>query len=159
MVLRCDVAEWHWGLISYRAKKLCGLQSLIHLLLSSLDGETQSHDLVRRFHPAQRLTADFIPIKAYPTKSSRLFRRVETDQNSSADSNKSYSQPSESEDYGGDTVDSGYSETDDLIRQDQAELSYNVAEPVQYHPQPEVEFWIPADMLLWWSTSSSNISQ
>ncbi|KAG2242721.1 hypothetical protein Bca52824_095434 [Brassica carinata] len=37
----------------------------------------------------------------------------------------SYSQPSESEEYGGYTVDSGYSETEDLIRQDQAEISYN----------------------------------
>ena len=40
----------------------------------------------------------------------------------------SYTQPSESEEYGGDTVDSGYSETKYLIRQDQAELSYNNGE-------------------------------
>ncbi|KAG2272525.1 hypothetical protein Bca52824_067080 [Brassica carinata] len=40
----------------------------------------------------------------------------------------SYNQPSESEEYGGDTVDSGYSETEYLIRQDQAELSYNNGE-------------------------------
>ncbi|KAG2304761.1 hypothetical protein Bca52824_033412 [Brassica carinata] len=49
----------------------------------------------------------------------------------------SYSQPSESEEYGGYTVDSGYSETEDLIRQDQAEISYNNGTPVQYPPQPE----------------------
>ncbi|KAG2314290.1 hypothetical protein Bca52824_017412 [Brassica carinata] len=49
----------------------------------------------------------------------------------------SYSQPSESEEYGGYTVDSGYSETEDLIRQDQAEISYNNGAPVQYPPQPE----------------------
>ncbi|KAF2576444.1 hypothetical protein F2Q70_00005418 [Brassica cretica] len=55
----------------------------------------------------------------------------------------SYSQPSESEEFGGDTVDSGYSETEDLIRRDQAELSYNHGEPVQYPPQPEVEFGFP----------------
>ncbi|KAG2328810.1 hypothetical protein Bca52824_011538 [Brassica carinata] len=49
----------------------------------------------------------------------------------------SYSQPSESEEYGGYTVDSGYSETEDLIRQDQAEISFNNGAPVQYPPQPE----------------------
>lgn len=37
----------------------------------------------------------------------------------------SYSQPSQSEDYYGNSVDCPYSETEDLIRQDQAELSYN----------------------------------
>ncbi|KAF3599036.1 hypothetical protein F2Q69_00033775 [Brassica cretica] len=52
-------------------------------------------------------------------------------------------QPSESEEYGGNTWDSGYNETEDLIRQDQAEIIYNNAEPVQYPPQPEVEFGIP----------------
>uniref|UniRef100_A0A0D3ECC3 GRF-type domain-containing protein n=1 Tax=Brassica oleracea var. oleracea TaxID=109376 RepID=A0A0D3ECC3_BRAOL len=55
----------------------------------------------------------------------------------------SYSQSFESEEFGGDTVDSGYSETEDLICRDQAELSYNHGEPVQYHPQPEVEFGFP----------------
>ncbi|KAL0742464.1 hypothetical protein Bca4012_083977 [Brassica carinata] len=55
----------------------------------------------------------------------------------------SYIQPSESEEYGGYTVDSGYSETEDLIRQDQAEISYNNGAPVQYPPQPEVEFGFP----------------
>ncbi|KAF3599797.1 hypothetical protein F2Q69_00037056 [Brassica cretica] len=55
----------------------------------------------------------------------------------------SYSQPSESEDYGGNSVDSGYSETEDLIRRDQAEISYNARAPVQYPPQPEVEFGFP----------------
>ncbi|KAG2329955.1 hypothetical protein Bca52824_001135 [Brassica carinata] len=49
----------------------------------------------------------------------------------------SYSQPSKSEEYGGYTVDSGYSKTEDLIRQDQAEISYNNGAPVQYPPQPE----------------------
>ncbi|KAL0713545.1 hypothetical protein Bca4012_020523 [Brassica carinata] len=55
----------------------------------------------------------------------------------------SYSQPSKSEEYGGYTVDSGYSKTEDLIRQDQAEISYNNGAPVQYPPQPEVEFGFP----------------
>ncbi|KAF3576281.1 hypothetical protein DY000_02028647 [Brassica cretica] len=55
----------------------------------------------------------------------------------------SYSQPSESEDYGGNSVDSGYSETEDLIRRDQAEISYNARARVQYPPQPEVEFGFP----------------
>ncbi|KAG2311349.1 hypothetical protein Bca52824_022906 [Brassica carinata] len=55
----------------------------------------------------------------------------------------SYSQPSESEEYGGNTVDSGYSETDDLIRMDQAEISYNRPQLLQYPPQPEVEFGFP----------------
>ena len=54
----------------------------------------------------------------------------------------SYSQPSDSDEFGGDTVDSGYSETEELIRRDQAELSYNNRE-VQYPPQPEVEFGFP----------------
>ncbi|KAG2290216.1 hypothetical protein Bca52824_049820 [Brassica carinata] len=55
----------------------------------------------------------------------------------------SYSQPSESEDYGGNSVDSGYSETEDLIRRDQAEISYNARARVQYPPQFEVEFGFP----------------
>ena len=46
----------------------------------------------------------------------------------------SYSQPSEDEDLFGNSVDSGYSETDELIRRDKADS------PVQYPPQPEVEF-------------------
>ncbi|KAF2593094.1 hypothetical protein F2Q70_00042499 [Brassica cretica] len=55
----------------------------------------------------------------------------------------SYSQLSESEEYGGETADSIYSETEDLIRRDQAEIRYNYGEPVQYPPQPEVEFEFP----------------
>lgn len=55
----------------------------------------------------------------------------------------SYSQPSQSEDYYGNSVDSPYSETEDLIRQDQAELSYNAQARVEYPPQPEVEFGFP----------------
>ena len=55
----------------------------------------------------------------------------------------SYSQLSESEEYGGETADSIYSETEDLIRRDQAEIRYNYGEPVQYPPQPEVEFGFP----------------
>ncbi|KAG2264113.1 hypothetical protein Bca52824_071192 [Brassica carinata] len=54
----------------------------------------------------------------------------------------SYSQPSSSEEYGGYTADSGYSETEDLIRQDQAEIDTERA-AVQYPPQPEVEFGFP----------------
>ncbi|KAG2312914.1 hypothetical protein Bca52824_024471 [Brassica carinata] len=54
----------------------------------------------------------------------------------------SYSQPSASEEYGGYTADSGYSETEDLIRQDQAEIDTQRA-AVQYPPQPEVEFGFP----------------
>ncbi|CAN7075473.1 unnamed protein product, partial [Brassica oleracea var. botrytis] len=49
----------------------------------------------------------------------------------------SYTQPSDSEEYGGNTADSGYIETEDLIRQDQAEIDTQRA-PVQYPPQPEV---------------------
>ncbi|KAG2286794.1 hypothetical protein Bca52824_046398 [Brassica carinata] len=55
----------------------------------------------------------------------------------------SYSQPSESETFGGYTVDSGYNETEDLIRRDQEEIRNNIAEQVHYPPQPEVEFGIP----------------
>ncbi|KAG2280719.1 hypothetical protein Bca4012_049145 [Brassica carinata] len=54
-----------------------------------------------------------------------------------------YSQPSEDEDLFGNSVDSGYSETDDLIRRDQAEISLHAGSPVQYPPQPEVEFGFP----------------
>ncbi|KAG2293878.1 hypothetical protein Bca52824_040547 [Brassica carinata] len=50
----------------------------------------------------------------------------------------SYSQPSESEDYGGnDSSDTEDREVEDLIRRDQAELNYNYAATVQYPPQPE----------------------
>ncbi|KAG2268242.1 hypothetical protein Bca52824_062797 [Brassica carinata] len=55
----------------------------------------------------------------------------------------SYSQPSESEEYGGETADSSYSETEDLIRRDRAEISYNYGASSQYPPQPEVEFGFP----------------
>ncbi|KAG2271917.1 hypothetical protein Bca52824_066472, partial [Brassica carinata] len=55
----------------------------------------------------------------------------------------SYSQPSQSEEYGGDTAGSSYSETEDLIRRDQAELNNNYGAPGQYPPQPEVEFGFP----------------
>ncbi|KAG2268784.1 hypothetical protein Bca52824_063339 [Brassica carinata] len=55
----------------------------------------------------------------------------------------SYSQPSEDEDLFGNSVDSGYSETDELIRRDKAEISLHAGSPVQYPPQPEVEFGFP----------------
>ena len=57
----------------------------------------------------------------------------------------SYSQPSDSAEYGGET--SEYSETEDLIRRDQEELSLQYGDtaqyPPQYPPQPEVEFGFP----------------
>ncbi|KAL0695984.1 hypothetical protein Bca4012_063164 [Brassica carinata] len=74
----------------------------------------------------------------------------------------SYSQPSESEDLFGHSVDSGFSETSDLIRRDQAELNLRAREPVNYPPQPEVEFGFPqtcycgARPLLATSTSSQH---
>nr|VDC95761.1 unnamed protein product [Brassica oleracea] len=56
----------------------------------------------------------------------------------------SYSQPSESEDYGGnDSSHTEDREVEDLIRRDQAELNYNYTATVQYPPQPEVEFGFP----------------
>ena len=55
----------------------------------------------------------------------------------------SYSQPSQSDTFGGHTVSSGYDETADLIRRDQEEIRDNNAEQVHYPPQPEVEFGIP----------------
>ena len=55
----------------------------------------------------------------------------------------SYSQPSESEDLFCNSVSSGFSETDDLIRRDQAEISLQAHSSVQYPPQPEVEFGFP----------------
>ncbi|KAF2562314.1 hypothetical protein F2Q70_00015981 [Brassica cretica] len=50
----------------------------------------------------------------------------------------SYSQPSDSEEYGGEIADIGYISTEELIRRDQAELSINYCAPAQYPPQPEV---------------------
>lgn len=64
----------------------------------------------------------------------------------------SYSQPSQSEDFGGDGEDSEYSEVEALIQMDQAELSnvnddellrYMEGEEKVYPPQPEVEFGFP----------------
>ena len=43
----------------------------------------------------------------------------------------SYIQPSEDEDLFGNSVDSGYNETDELIRRDQAEISLHAGSPVQ----------------------------
>ncbi|KAL0795373.1 hypothetical protein Bca101_066750 [Brassica carinata] len=54
-----------------------------------------------------------------------------------------YTQPSQSDDYGVNSDDSGYSETEELIRRDQAELSNKYPEPIHYPPQPEVEFGFP----------------
>ncbi|KAF2597468.1 hypothetical protein F2Q68_00008886 [Brassica cretica] len=51
----------------------------------------------------------------------------------------SYSQPSDSEEYGGEIADIGYISTEELIRRDQAELSINYCAPAQYPPQPEVD--------------------
>lgn len=65
----------------------------------------------------------------------------------------SYSQPTDSSHAGGEysTHASEYSETEDLIRRDQEELSLKYGEtpqytphyPLQYPPQPEVEFGFP----------------
>ena len=55
----------------------------------------------------------------------------------------SYSQPSEDEPLFGNNDDSDYSETEDLIRRDQAELSLERCSQVHYPPQPEVEFGFP----------------
>ncbi|KAF3598510.1 hypothetical protein F2Q69_00032969 [Brassica cretica] len=55
----------------------------------------------------------------------------------------SYSQPSPSEDMFGNNSDSEYSETEDIIRRDQAELSLERRSSVIYPPQPEVEFGFP----------------
>ncbi|KAG2277567.1 hypothetical protein Bca52824_060122 [Brassica carinata] len=54
-----------------------------------------------------------------------------------------YSQPSEDEPLFGNNDDSDYSETEDLIRHDQAELSLERCSQVHYPPQPEVEFGFP----------------
>ena len=62
----------------------------------------------------------------------------------------SYSQPSCSSGYGGENSSnnaSEFSETEDLIRLDQEELSLRYGDtapyPQQYPPQPEVEFGFP----------------
>ncbi|KAF3576862.1 hypothetical protein DY000_02029303 [Brassica cretica] len=60
----------------------------------------------------------------------------------------SYSQPSDSSEYGGEISEPyEYSETEDLIRRDQEELSLKYGDtaqyPPQYPPQPEVEFGFP----------------
>ncbi|XP_013632472.1 PREDICTED: glutathione S-transferase T2-like [Brassica oleracea var. oleracea] len=55
----------------------------------------------------------------------------------------SYTQPSESEQYGLGSADSGYSQTEADILLYQAEISYNNAQRLQYPPQPEVKFGFP----------------
>ena len=55
----------------------------------------------------------------------------------------SYSQPSQSETFGGDGFDSEYNEVEALIQEDQAQLEYENAQAFVYPPQPEVEFGIP----------------
>ncbi|KAF3585466.1 hypothetical protein F2Q69_00027145 [Brassica cretica] len=54
-----------------------------------------------------------------------------------------HSQQGKDEDLFGNSVDSGYSETDELIRRDKAEISLHAGSPVRYPPQPEVEFGFP----------------
>ncbi|KAF3517587.1 hypothetical protein DY000_02063060 [Brassica cretica] len=54
----------------------------------------------------------------------------------------SYTQLSQSEEFGGDEAESD-SEIEALIHQDQAELSYMNGEEIMYPPQPEVEFGFP----------------
>lgn len=54
----------------------------------------------------------------------------------------SYTQPSKSEDYGENSADSGYSETEFDIMLDQAEID---AAQVVYPPQPEVEYGFPKE--------------
>ncbi|XP_048612112.1 uncharacterized protein LOC125586257 isoform X2 [Brassica napus] len=55
----------------------------------------------------------------------------------------SYSQPSQSETFGGDGFESEYNEVEALIQEDQAQLEYENAQAFVYPPQPEVEFGIP----------------
>ncbi|KAG2317311.1 hypothetical protein Bca52824_020433 [Brassica carinata] len=60
----------------------------------------------------------------------------------------SYSQPSDSSEYGGEISEPyEYSETEDLIRRDQEDLSLKYGDtaqyPPQYPPQPEIEFGFP----------------
>ncbi|KAG2276039.1 hypothetical protein Bca52824_058594 [Brassica carinata] len=69
----------------------------------------------------------------------------------------SYSLASESEDLFGHSVDSGFSETSDLIRRDQAELSLRACERLTTL-MTEVEFGFP-DLLLWCSTLCLRVYQ
>ncbi|KAG2330831.1 hypothetical protein Bca52824_002011 [Brassica carinata] len=55
----------------------------------------------------------------------------------------SYTQPSQSEEIGGDNSDSTSNEFEALIQQDQAELDNVEAQEFVYPPQPEVEFGFP----------------
>ncbi|KAG2317173.1 hypothetical protein Bca4012_068075 [Brassica carinata] len=55
----------------------------------------------------------------------------------------SYTQPSQSEEIGGDNSDSASNEFEALIQQDQAELDKVEAQEFVYPPQPEVEFGFP----------------
>ncbi|KAL0865919.1 hypothetical protein Bca101_045037 [Brassica carinata] len=54
-----------------------------------------------------------------------------------------YSQPSQSEDLFCNSNDGSYSEMEELIRREQAELSLHASSQVEYPPQPEVEFGFP----------------
>ncbi|KAG2298000.1 hypothetical protein Bca52824_034472 [Brassica carinata] len=58
----------------------------------------------------------------------------------------SYTQPSQSEEIGGDNSDSASNEFEALIQQDQAELDNVDAQEFVYPPQPEVEFGFPQVM-------------
>ncbi|KAG2306147.1 hypothetical protein Bca52824_025895 [Brassica carinata] len=55
----------------------------------------------------------------------------------------SYSQPSQSEEFGGDETDSDDNEIQAPIQHDQAQLHNVDAQEFVYPPQPEVEFGFP----------------
>ncbi|KAG5391455.1 hypothetical protein IGI04_021418 [Brassica rapa subsp. trilocularis] len=105
-----------------------------------------------------RLCLPTFPLSA----ESSLCRLISPPVKSNMGHDYSYSQPSESEDLFCNSVSSGFSETDDLIRRDQAEISLQAHSSVQYPPQPEVEFGFPqicycgAQPLLATSTGRNN---
>ncbi|KAG2266244.1 hypothetical protein Bca52824_073323 [Brassica carinata] len=97
--------------------------------------EMKKDDLVRKERLSRLAILDTLLTKPVP-----LTEREESAKNKLL---ADYSQPSEDEPLFGNNDDSDYSETEDLIRRDQAELSLERCSQVHYPLQPEVEFGFP----------------
>ncbi|KAG2289631.1 hypothetical protein Bca52824_049235 [Brassica carinata] len=97
--------------------------------------ELKKEDLVMKERLSKLAILDTLLAKPGPLSLSKMERY-------------SYSQPSDSSEYGGEISEPyEYSETEDLIYRDQEELSLKYGDtaqyPPQYPPQPEVEFGFP----------------
>ncbi|KAG2333704.1 hypothetical protein Bca52824_004884 [Brassica carinata] len=97
--------------------------------------EMKKDDLVRKERLSRLAILDTLLAKAQP-----LSEAEETVKNKLL---ADYSQPSQESSLFGNNDENDYSETEDLIRRDQAELSLERSSQVHYPPQPEVEFGFP----------------